>query len=55
MQIINFYKKNRRKIWKPSGEWSYFAGNVLVALWQFKMYLFIKKKKKCIYPFSSLV
>ena len=32
MKIINIYKKNRRAIWKPWGEWFCFVDNVLVGV-----------------------
>ena len=53
MQIINFYKKkkkqkkNRRTIWKLSGEWSCFVRNVLVGVKDVSTY-----KKIYIYLFS---
>ena len=41
---MNLYKKiNRRAIWKPSGEWSYFVGNILVRVKDVSTY---KNKKK---------
>ena len=37
-----------KAIWKPSGEWSYFVGNVLMGVKDVSTY----EKKKCIYLFS---
>ena len=40
-----------KAIWKPSGEWSYFVGNVLMGVKDVSTYE-KKKKKTCIYLFS---
>ena len=43
---MNLYKKiNRRAIWKPSGEWSCFVGNVLVGVNNVSNYKKTKTKK----------
>ena len=38
--------ENKRAIWKPSGEWSCFVGNVLVGVKDVSTY---QKKKKNVY------